>query len=340
MGLPPEMRRRLSLAIALGISVALLIWTWHDVQWHQVGQILQGLQPSWVGLAWGLFILAFYLRANRWGLLLSVRQVRAPLGLRQAAVFIGFGSNCLFPFNAGELIRAKVLQTFAQVPLGLALGTLVSARLLDAATAFAYLILGLHTLAQPTRDLGQPLGILGAILIGLGVFLYGAAVLQRRILQQVSHALSALKIPPEPMITGLAGLIQGLEIFKSPRLLLLALMQSFGIWGLIGLSFWAMLGAFQLPQPGLGGAYFILGIQAIAAIIPASPGHLGTFEAAMRFALDQCQVPTEAAIAYTLVMRLMMYGTLIGLGLIYAMKLGLSTTLISETVQADKGMSS
>jgi uncharacterized membrane protein YbhN (UPF0104 family) len=105
------------------------------------------------------------------------------------------------------------------------------------------------------------------------------------------------------------------------------------IWGISGMTFWSALIAFDQPHPGLPGAYFIQSIQAMAAIIPSSPGHLGAFEAAMRFALEIYRVPGDTAIALTLVLRLLMHGSLIVIGSSYALMLGVSVFKVSKTTE-------
>lgn len=319
-------RKTVSLLLGLTVSVVLLTWAWRDIAWGQIWLILTQIHGIWLGLAWILFTLAFYLRANRWGVLLQPHGDPGALRIRQAAVFIGFGSNCIFPLNAGELVRAKVLQKSAKIPLGIALGSILSARLLDALTAFFLLVLSVGV-QQYGNDLPShelPIVGLGLVLVGLIIAFYGAARFPTRLVQGIEAILLGLHLDRwrSPITKGVSAILKGLQIFRSPRLLLIAGVQSFVIWGLGGLTFWFGLKAFDIVEPGFAGAYFILSIQAMAAIIPSSPGHLGAFEAAMRFALGVYDVPVDEAIAYSLMMRILMYGTLIILGFVYAVILG------------------
>lgn len=318
-------RKIIGLGGSLAISLSLLFWAWHGTDWREVWSILTGLEPFWTGLSLGMIILSFYLRANRWGVLLNQSTPSNTLRLRQASVFIGLGSNCIFPFNAGELIRANLLNRLGKLPLGLVLGSLVSERVLDAITAFSLLAFSGLTLGPKSQGLWLPLLGLGSILIGIIFSLYLAVTYQQHLITLLhSHSIPFLAGHWErQIVSGFTGLLSSFVIFKSPRRLVIATAQSYLIWGLGGIGFWLLLKAFNLSQPGFIGALFILCFQAIAAVIPSSPGHLGTFEAAMRFALSLFEVPLDGAIAYTIMTRVMIYGTLVVFGLGYALRLGL-----------------
>ncbi|MEM7797024.1 MAG: lysylphosphatidylglycerol synthase transmembrane domain-containing protein, partial [Cyanobacteria bacterium P01_C01_bin.118] len=124
--------------IGLVLAVALMLWAWRDVNWRHLGQTLQRVHLGWIVLATITFLSAFFVRAHRWGLLLP--GIKVSFGTRITAVFIGFAGNCVLPANAGELVRVGVLKRRAGVPVAIALGSIVSARLLDAAVALLFLV--------------------------------------------------------------------------------------------------------------------------------------------------------------------------------------------------------
>ena len=294
------------------------------VQWSEVFQVLRQIQLPWATLSLAAFLLSFYIRANRWGLLINQPSASNTLKLRQSAIFIGFGSNCLFPFNAGELIRAKLVSQAGQLPLSLILGSIVSERLLDATTAFSLLALSGVSIGFATQGLWLPILGLGGILLALIAIFYSLGRWQDQLLQR----LEQLKLPiikphwKTKLLSALSGVLKSFGILNEPAKIAIALGQSYIIWGLGGVSFWLMMQAFQWQGSNFIQALFVLSLQAIAAVIPSSPGHLGTFEAAMSFALQVIDIQRENAIAYTLIMRVMMYGSLITLGLFYALTLG------------------
>ncbi|NEQ51493.1 MAG: flippase-like domain-containing protein, partial [Leptolyngbya sp. SIO3F4] len=147
--------------IGLLLAVALMLWAWRDVNWTHLGQTLQQLHFGWIMLATITFLAAFVVRAHRWGLLLPGLEV--PFRTRVAAVFIGFAGNCVLPANAGELVRVGVLKRQAKIPVAISLGSIVSARLLDAAVALLFLVGPLLWLPQ------LQVNNLAIVALGLGV---------------------------------------------------------------------------------------------------------------------------------------------------------------------------
>ncbi|MBT9317395.1 lysylphosphatidylglycerol synthase transmembrane domain-containing protein [Leptothoe spongobia] len=309
--------------IGLFLAVVLMMWAWRDVSWTHLGQTLQQIHLGWIVLATLTFLAAFVIRAHRWGLLLP--GIEVSFGIRVAAVFIGFAGNCVLPANAGELVRVGVLKRRAAVPVAIALGSIVSARLLDAAIALLFLVGPLLWLPQ------LQVNNLAIVALGLGVVIiyasfWLAANAPKRIETWVEWILIHLGLQKrvttiQPMVR---NLLQGFAVLKSPKALGLALLDTLAVWLLSGISFWVVLKAFDLTTPGFIGALFIQSMEALAVVIPSTPGHLGAFEAAVRFALGLYGIQGDSAIGYTLVMRLIMYGSLSVVGGLFALGLGLS----------------
>lgn len=314
--------------ISLLITVILLFWAWRGISLEKVWTILIHLHWGWVGLALVAFLSGFMVRVHRWGLLLAATNTPVRFYLRMAALFIGFGGNCVLPANAGEFLRAGVMRRYAQIPFSTALGSILAERLLDATSAFCFLVIALFSLTGGRREsmnqlpvvwVGLILGVIGLSFV-LATF-YPDAI--AKVIGKLLHKIGLGKM--EPSITqGISGILKGLEVLRSPQRLFFALTESLGAWALGGVSFWALMQALEINTPGYLGALFVQSVQAMAIIIPSSPGHLGAFEAAMRFALGVYRIPADVAIAYILIARLMMYGTITTMGLYFAFRLGLT----------------
>ncbi len=320
--------RRWLTPISLFLTVILLIWAWRDISIDKVWNTLNYLHWGWVGVALIAFVTGFMVRVHRWGLLLAATNTPVRFYLRMAALFIGFGGNCILPANAGEFLRAGVMRRYAQMPFSTALGSILAERLLDATAAFCFLVLALFSLTGGSREnLNQLPVVWVGLILGSICFSFGIATFYPNaiatLLGQVLRSLGLGKL--EPSITqGVSGILKGLEVLRSPQRLLFALAESLGAWAIGGLSFWALMQAFEITTPGYLGALFVQSVQAMAIIIPSSPGHLGAFEAAMRFALGVYRIPADVAIAYILIARLLMYGTMTTMGLWFAFRLGLT----------------
>lgn len=325
---PNPWQRRVSLLLPLTVTVALLVWAWRGVSFTAVGKALVSAQLPWLVFGVLTFLPAFLFRAHRWGILLGVQRYPGSFRLRTAAVYIGFAGNCVLPANMGELIRVGILHRFAGIPFATGLGSILTARLLDAMVAFLFLLAPL-IVPNPDHSINLsrlPLPLLGGILAILGGGFLLAAHYPGSLLQAVDRLarLTGWEGLRVKLVAVVKTLLEGLVVLRYPRLTLIAIVDTLCLWSLSGLTFWAVLIAFNLSTPGYPGALFIQSVQAMAAIIPSTPGHLGAFEAAVRFALEVYAIPPETIVAYTLVVRLLIYGSLTITGAICALRLGLT----------------
>jgi glycosyltransferase 2 family protein len=322
---PPSKNKWFAL-VGLGLTTALLMWTWRDIEPVKLWQTVKAIQWLWLVPGLVTFITAFVVRSHRWGILLATHQPTTRFSLRQAAIFIGFAGNCVLPANAGELIRAGLLKRFADLPFGITLGSLITERLLDAIAAFIFLMGPLVLQTQATQDglNWLALGFLGLVLLIVYSCLLLAAWHPHRISRYMGRLSTILRLGKYRirLESGFQQLLGGFAVLKSPSSTALAIVDSFGIWALSGFTFWCGLKAFNITGPGFIGALFIQSLEALAIALPSAPGHLGAFEASIRFALSLYAVTPETAVGYTLVMRLLIYGSLTLIGGLYALAWG------------------
>ena len=324
------MKTKIYAFICIVITVILLIWAWRDVSFVEVFNTFKRVDLSWIILGLITFLLSFSIRAYRWGTLLEDQPDKGTFHIRHAAVFIGFASNQVLPANAGEFVRSGILKKFAGISLSACVGSLFAARLLDAIVAFIFLFMPLLSIAQTTHSRLNSLPVLGLglFLLFLCLSIGGAARYPQSIAKTVG--MITKKIGFRHLETQMAQrttrFLSGLTIFQSFPRTLLALFQTIGIWSISGITFWATLNAFNIPTPGFSGALFVQSLEAMATIIPSTPGHLGAFEAAIRFGLSFYDIPSNTIVAYTLLLRLMMNGGVIAVACLFALHLGIKKT--------------
>ena len=322
------MKTKVSAFIGIVATVALLIWAWRDVAFSEVLGTLQTVSIGWLILGLITFLLSFSIRALRWGTLLADQPNRGSFHIRHAAVFIGFASNQILPANAGEFVRSGILKKFAGISLSACVGSLFAARLLDAVVAFVFLFTPLLTISTDQNGAfgGLPLVGLGLCLLFLCVGIGTAAHHPKHI----AHIVGAItkRIGMQHLETQMEEralrFLSGLTIFQSWQRTAIALLQTLCIWSISGITFWATLMAFNLQPPGFSGALFVQCLEAMATIIPSTPGHLGAFEAAIRFGLSFYDILPSTIAAYTLVLRVIMNGGVIVAGIFFSINLGLN----------------
>ncbi|WP_017305375.1 lysylphosphatidylglycerol synthase transmembrane domain-containing protein [Spirulina subsalsa] len=313
--------------LGLLVTIALLSWALRDINLIQVGQAFQTAKPTWVIIALITFLTSFSLRAKRWGTLLGATRDPGSFQIRQTAVFIGFAGNCVLPAHGGEVLRGLVLKRFGGIPFPVAVGSIFTERLLDVVVAFILLLLALWSISQQGVEGVEniPVGWIALPLIGLGTGFFLAAWCPHWMLKILQHVLRVLPGArwKNTLLTIVQSILEGLEALRYPRRTFLALLETFGVWGLTGITYWGLMQAFEIHQP-LAGAFFVQGLVALAIALPSSPGYLGPFEAAIRFGLERYAVPPDTIIAFALLLRALMYLSLMTVALILALRLGLN----------------
>lgn len=320
--------KQLYTALSLMGTVVLMMWAWRGVSFASVWNALNGIQYGWIGLGLLTFAASFLVRAHRWGILLSTQPHSGSFKIRRAAVFIGFAANQILPANAGELLRASLLSRSEKISLGAVLGSLLTARLLDAVVAFLLMLTPLIALAPSGRATFSTLPILwlGIILFVLCIAFWMAANYTTAIAQLVGYIAQIMGLGRfrSRLVTNVKKLLSGLKVLQFPKRTAIAVADTIFIWSLSGITFWVVLIAFGITKPGLSGALFIQSVEAMATILPSSPGHLGAFEAAIRFALGVYDIAPDIIVAYTLVLRIIIFGSLMTIGIAHAISLGLT----------------
>ncbi len=103
-------RKRLRGALQVVISVALLTIILRQVHWTEVTEALRRIEPGWLALAWGMFVLGVVVRAARWQTLLDALDMPRSLAELSAWYFVGSFFNMVLPTGfGGDAVRVAEL---------------------------------------------------------------------------------------------------------------------------------------------------------------------------------------------------------------------------------------
>jgi uncharacterized protein (TIRG00374 family) len=102
-------------------------------------------------------------------------------------------------------------------------------------------------------------------------------------------------------------LASGFSLLKSGSATALALVVSAAIWGLAGLTNVTALAALGIDAPSWS-VWLVLVTGYVATFLPAIPAQIGVFEYACVLALTSAGVSPEQALAFALVLHLLVYG--------------------------------
>src|SRR4051794_16937788 len=272
--------------------------------------------------ALGLYALATLARGERWHRVLLLVDGRSSRGDAYSLTVVGYMGNNTLPARAGDLIKCVLTARRTGLPTPEVLGAAVAERVLDAiALGAIFLVLGGLVLT----DAGLPAAHAVALVVGgLLVLACLALALPRarrghpRIQRAVELAIALLR-PSRALLspTG-AWLLVGTVL----------------IWVLEASVYAAVARAVGLPLQGLD-ALYLVALTNLVALVPAAPGYVGTFDAAVVFGVKA--LTGVGGGAYVLALRLVLFVpiTIAGLALLIVRHGGLATLRSLRAVPAE-----
>ncbi|SEH15213.1 lysylphosphatidylglycerol synthase transmembrane domain-containing protein [Thermoleophilum album] len=316
-------RRFAALQVAVSaVALAAVVWWASRQDAPQIPHSSGAL--AWLVGALGVYALATLLRAERWRRIIAVAGLRAPARDVYALTVVGYMGNNVLPARAGEMLRVVLLSRRSQAGKRQLLGTVVSERVLDAAALGLILVVVAYGLLH-----GAGLPSERPLLVAAG----GALVLA------LAVALLQL-LRSHPALARLRQLVRPLA--QAPRALLgrrgiLPLAGSIVIWSLEASVYFAVARAVGIEINPID-ALYIVAITNLFAMLPAAPGYVGTFDAAVLFGIKAVGAASSLALSYLVLLRFVLFVpiTLVGLGVLIARYGGWAAMRSALRVEASK----
>ena len=302
-----------SLLLAVGLF-AYFLWR---APLGEVVRRIEGIHAGWLAVSIALALLSYFLRALRWGVILSPVG-RASVQDLWGCTAAGFATSTVLPARAGEVVRPLLLSGRTGLPAAGTLASIVTERLADLATVVALFSVAVFAARAPlTHSWIVPLRR-GADVIAGGLVVGAAAVLVLLHYREAAVPRAARLAPErwrDPVERFLQHVLDGVEVVRKPVQLVQLALWSLAVWTVIGLQVVALARAFGL-RFGFGETYILIAISVIGLSVP-TPGGVGGFHAVTQFALTELfGVGLGTASAFALVHHAVSFFpiTLIGLG--------------------------
>ena len=291
--------RVIALQVAVSaVALAAVVWWATRQPLPKLPDAGTALPPLGAGLA--LYALATLLRGERWRTLLRDGGRDCSRPDAAALTTIGYMGNNALPARAGDLMKAFLTARRTGAPGTDTVGVLVAERMLDAAA------LGLVFAALVTT-LRLPLGVPGWALALIGGGLLVAACL-------------ALFFGRRTSAGRRAGVVVARVLTPSRRLwsrrgaALLAL--SMVLWLVEG-GVYAVLGGVAGVHLSLLDGLYVMSLANIAALVPAAPGYVGTYDAAVLLGVSLVTSAGHSeALAYVVLVRFVLFVPITVAGLV------------------------
>jgi uncharacterized protein (TIRG00374 family) len=306
-----------------------------DIDWNDLWASILSVDPLWVVASVAIVMFSHVARGYRWRMLIpgggAIRLIDAT-----SATVIGYMMNNIIP-RSGEIARPYVLARREGRSMSSLLATIVVERVIDGVTLallFALLLfVERHRLDQILRESGleySATGVVVALAIPIIILVIGLAVAVRTRLGEVVLDLLA-KWLPERLVGKLRHLLNefraGITLGGAGGALQLVL-WSFLIWLGYALSFYCGFRAFGFDTAyglGLWEMVPMLALTSAAITVAPTPGGFGFYHAICKAALVTLYgVPTDAAVAFALVLHAAGYLTVIIAGALFSMRESIS----------------
>jgi glycosyltransferase 2 family protein len=296
------MNRRFALIQAVVSLVALAAVVWWAAKQDAPEFPTGGDAVAWLGVAILLYAVATVLRGERWHWILTVTGVRTRRSDCYALTTVGYMGNNVLPARAGEALKVVLLAGRCGASKRTLLGSVVAERILDLlalATIFVMVVYGaLSSSVLPTDRplLVAALGVLLLVLAGVALW-----VLRRHhVFERARDWLRPLADAPRALV-GRHGV--------------LLLVGTFVLWSCEAAVYLAVARAVELDF-SVTGALYLVALTNFVAALPAAPGSIGTFDAAVAFGARRLGASGSMAVTYMLLLRFVLYIPITVVGLV------------------------
>jgi len=297
------MNRRFALLQAIFSLIALAAVVWWASKQPTPGIPTSGRAIEWMFGAAALYSAATLVRAERWYRILHLIGIDAGRPDCYSLTTVGYMGNNVLPARAGEALRVVLLDNKVKAGKRTLLGTIVAERLLDV-VVLGVIIVGTAYGVLSERDIlptDRPLLIAGAALALLAAAVIVANTLRKR------GELERLRRFARP----LAGAPRAL--LSRPGVAMLA--GTVVLWALEAAVYLAVARAVELDI-SVTGALYLVALTNFVAAVPAAPGSIGTFDAAVVFGAQALGGAEALVLSYALLLRFVLYVPITVVGLV------------------------
>lgn len=296
------MNRRFALIQALVSLVALAAVVWWASRQEAPHIPTGGDSIAWITAAVALYVVATLVRAERWHKILEHTGVTAKRVDCYALTTVGYMGNNVLPARAGEALRVVLLAPRCDASKRTVISSIVGERVLDVIALLTIFLVTVYGVLSTSEVLPTDRPLL-VTAIGLLLLAGGAVaiwVLRRHhFFERVRDWLRPLADSPRALVS---------------RWGLVLLAGTFLLWTIEASVYWTVARAVEMDI-SMSGALYLVALTNFVAALPAAPGSLGTFDAAVAWGTHRLGATGSVAVSYVILIRFVLYVpiTLVGL---------------------------
>ncbi|MDW5594588.1 lysylphosphatidylglycerol synthase transmembrane domain-containing protein [Conexibacter stalactiti] len=318
-----QLQKRILIGVVWLVPIVCVIWWASKQEAPRLPSDAGGI-AALVG-SLGLYAVATLMRAERWERILRRAGVRAKRADVYALTPIGYMGNNVLPARGGELLRTFLLGSRTEGSTKRTiLGTILAERVLDAVALGIILVVLATGLLSELPAPSTTVMLIGAAVLVLLLIVAAVALLKyRERLLFVLEALKPMAQPTKQLLSshGIALLVVSLAVWCVEASVYIAVGHAVGI------------------ELGLQDGLAVVAFTNAASLIPAAPGYIGTYDAAVIFAVNAVTNASRSAVlSYLILLRFVLFVpiTVVGFVLLVVRYGGLSRVRAARQAARDE----
>ena len=265
--------KSLSYIAFLVLGLALLWFSFRNVNLHGLWNDVKTAKISWLLLSLVCLAASLFFRALRWNIQIEAMGYKTRASSTYGAVLIAYFANCIFP-RLGEVVRCSVLKRKENIPFDKNLGSVVSERIIDLCVLFllAFLVIVFQWQLLGTLITSWMIPLINKVKgnVMLGVVAVAAAVVFVIFIIRLCKKSSKLAKIWHGFVDGIRSVVTMKRKWRF-------IFYTLGVWGFYVIMTWLpfyMLN--ETSQLGFVEAVTLLGIATLGVVAPV-PGGIGTY---------------------------------------------------------------
>jgi glycosyltransferase 2 family protein len=281
--------RAAKLIASLLVTLLCSWWAFRNTDWNSQMTSLKSANYLWVLPYFVILTLIHLSRTLRWGCLLSGME-RVPFRKLNEASGIGFMMLLVLPFRLGEFARPLLVAQRSTIRRSAAMTSVVLERITDGiavAVLMRVLLFFVPAEVPEVRYVKLGASLMFAVFGGGLTFLLFALRHQASAVGLVRSTVGRLAPGVADKMADVVDTFVGaMRQLPDRRQMALFFLYTVVYWGLNGAGMAVLSRALGPTSLTLFQAYVVMSVLVVGVMIPAAPGMVGTFQAAIRVGLS------------------------------------------------------
>ncbi len=255
-----------------------MVYAFRNLDWEIFIQQVSQVNLFWIILAVILMVYSVWIRALRWKLILEPIE-SFPTHTLFGSCMIGYFGNNVLPFRLGEVLRAYSISRGKSISLSSAFGTLILERLLDMLGLIA--LMGILMIFYPLAGWisGIAYGII-ILTIGLFVLIIWVGKASKNRYDSIQSFVDKRSGVTHKIFQFLLNIMDGVTALKNTKHVSAIIFYTVISWVIYYVDAWMISQALNV-NIGWIGIGIVLATATLSIIVPAAPGYIGTYHAAI-----------------------------------------------------------